>query len=197
MYSALVIKKITENDVNLIQRLAHVIWHQYFPQNEVITEAQVNYMLHKYYSTVALKSAMEQGELFFCITSRLAKRLQPALGFFSYKIDSLEKVMQIKKVFLIKEWQRKGVFSNKIVKYMENVARVSDLDAMELFVNRNNYGAIAAYEACDFQRRGDITIPIGNGFEMNDQIMKKNLNEPARKDNNSYFSKSDHIFPGK
>ncbi len=52
-------------DIELIAKLAKVIWHEYYPS--IISIKQINYMLKKMYSTDSITEQMQGGDVFYLI----------------------------------------------------------------------------------------------------------------------------------
>ena len=62
------VKKATINDIDAIQRLAAQIWPVAY--REILSEAQLNYMLNKFYSEEALKDQiLTKGHQFYILVN--------------------------------------------------------------------------------------------------------------------------------
>lgn len=127
---------------------------------------QVDYMLDKFYSIIALRTQLMEGHLFL-----IADEEGKDLAFISYSVHEGERtVVKIHKLYVLPEAHGKG-----LGKFLMNEVRDKALDvqakALQLNVNRHNK-AKDFYEKAGFKIIETVDIEIGNGFYMNDYIME-------------------------
>lgn len=80
----------------------------------------------------------------------------------------------ISKVYLLEAERGKG-YARPIMEFYAELCRAEGLPAMYLTVNRENEGAVRAYEAMGFETVEIVDTDIGHGFEMNDFIMAREI----------------------
>lgn len=81
--------------------------------------------------------------------------------------------MYLSKLYLDAPFHGQGL-SRQMLAFVEDAADVIGLPAVELNVNRNN-NAVLAYEHLGFKVVAEKITDIGNGFVMDDFIMRKQL----------------------
>lgn len=154
-------------DLAEVARLAHVIWHRHYPG--IIPLEQIAYMLALGYSRDALmRFIVEDGAGLV-----LAKTNEAAIGFAAwYRVDAA--TTKLDKLYVLPECHGMGV-GRALIEHVAACARGRDCQTLTLNVNRNNTGAIRAYERCGFAIRARGDFPIGDGFVMEDFIMARAL----------------------
>ena len=153
--------------IPLVQRLAHEIWHQYYPG--IISAAQIEYMLERGYSHDALSRFVAEPDAGLA----LAQVGGEAVGFAAwYRSDST--TMKLDKLYVLLRHQGAGV-GRALIGHVADRARQTGCERLTLNVNRGNTSAIGAYERCGFTIRDRGDFPIGNGFFMEDFIMVREL----------------------
>jgi len=60
----------------------------------------------------------------------------------------------------------------KSIEFIMQRAKILHYKIISLTVNKNNTNSIKAYEKMGFKNHGPITADIGNGFIMDDYLMK-------------------------
>ncbi len=149
------------NDVGLIESLAHSIWHEYYP--EIITVEQIDYMLGKMYNRESLTEQMTQkGDVFYLIQINH----QPQ-GFIS--ITHLgDKIYFLNKFYIQQSTAAKG----KGTRAFKQLVSIIQPESITLTVNRQNYKSINFYFKNGFTIERVADFDIGNGFVMNDFVMR-------------------------
>ena len=165
--SAITVFAGTGDDIALVQRLADEIWHRHY--RGIISDAQIDYMLARGYSREALARFVADGDAGLA----LAKRDNATLGFAAW-YRSGEAQTKLDKLYVLPEHHRAGA-GRALIDHVVAWARAAGCRSVTLNVNRNNAGAISAYERCGFaiRQRGDF--PIGGGFVMEDFIMVRDI----------------------
>lgn len=162
------IRKCTADDCGLINRLA---WKAFPPTYQsILAPEQIGYMMRWMYDEAALRRQMaEEGHVYFIIHAGT----EPA-GYVSVRPEG-GSVFHLEKIYVVPEFQGchygSALFRHAVayVKTAFPAAR-----AVELNVNRHN-------PALGFYRRMGMSIvhegdfDIGNGFYMNDYIMRLEL----------------------
>jgi ribosomal protein S18 acetylase RimI-like enzyme len=165
---AIEIRSARHDELAIVQRLAHVIWHAHYPG--IITVAQIDYMLARGYAIDALAEflgAPDRG-------LELALADGEPSGFAAwYRIgDSAE--AKLDKLYVLPSRQRIGLGGKLIARVIAG-ARAASAATLILNVNKNNAQAIRAYERYGFATREAVAVDIGNGFVMDDYVMAMDL----------------------
>lgn len=151
-------------DWQLIERMAREIWPTCY--GRILTQGQIDYMLERMYSEAALLNAHANGQNFF-----LLQRDRKAIGFWSIQLDYPQKgVVKLHKLYLKEEFQGLG-FGKWVIEKVLEQSRTARMNFLELNVNRMN-PAVYFYEKLGFISVSEVDIPIGNGFYMNDFVMR-------------------------
>ncbi len=170
------IRKASTEDIGAIRAVAEVAFrHTYSP---ILTTEQIDFMMDWMYSEESLRSQMWEKENIFYILFldaspvgyvSIERHKSPAADLEEYTVFNLQKI------YLLPAYQGYG-YGSLLLEYAEKLMRElgGSRVCYELNVNRNN-PAVAFYEhqGLCVNRQGDF--PIGNGFYMNDYIMRKYL----------------------
>jgi len=160
------IEKVSgEDQIDIIENLAGEIWNEYF--TAIIGKAQVDYMLEKFQSKKAIIEQLNNGFLYFLIHNSK----DPA-GYIG--VHPEEGQLFLSKLYIKLSERGKG-YGRKAIEFVEHLAIERKLGIISLTVNRNNSATISIYKKLGFEKRGAIVQDIGNGFVMDDYIMKKYL----------------------
>ena len=85
-----------------------------------------------------------------------------------------ENKMFLSKLYIKKEFRGRGaarlMLENCVLRAKEN-----ELDEIYLTVNKNNLSSVAAYEKMGFVNSESVISDIGNGYYMDDYIMRLRL----------------------
>lgn len=156
----LTLVKASTEDIPTIYNLAKTIWHDHYIP--IIGAEQVEYMLANMYSSASLTEQMNiKQQPFYLIY--LANN---PVGFISV---SGAKDMFIHKFYINTSTQRKGLGTEVFLKLIE---LYPDATTYSLTVNRQNYKAINFYFKLGFTIERVEDFDIGEGYWMNDFIMK-------------------------
>ncbi|MFM2224308.1 MAG: hypothetical protein RJA07_510 [Bacteroidota bacterium] len=153
-----------ESHIDTIQQLANKIWRKHYPS--IITIEQIDYMLNKMYSGKSLMQQMNQGHQFTILSIN-----NFATGFIAVS-QKEEHHYFINKLYVDTTQHRKGLgkmLLNKIEQEYTNA------ETFSLTVNRQNFNAINFYFKNGFVIESVADFDIGNGYVMNDFVMKKKL----------------------
>ena len=158
-------KKGTES-IPLIRSLSLRIWPEAY--GNILSDAQISYMLNLMYSDEALETQINQKQHQFILAFDDAD----PLGFASYGIKSLSEpgVYRLHKLYVIPGLHGKGV-GKKLLQFIADDILLKDAEKLELNVNRQNR-AIQFYEKMGFHIIREEKIDIGKGFIMDDYVME-------------------------
>lgn len=159
--------KATTDDLNIINDIARKTWP--IAYGEILSEAQLNYMLDSFYSKEALRANIANGHNFI-----LAKEDDMVLGFASFENNYQNRAKtKIHKIYMLPESQGKGI-GKLLIDSIEKFAVTSGSNSILLNVNRFNK-AIGFYKKMGFEIIQEIDIEIGLGYLMEDYVMEKKI----------------------
>lgn len=160
------IRTATIADIPVIHRLAHEIWWPTY--RDVLSEAQISFMLNNMYSEDALRRQMDEGMEF-----RLAERESIAVAFAAYSLtESNDMVYKLHKLYVLPSEQGKGT-GRQLIENISDTSREKGGKILELNVNRGN-PAYQFYKKLGFETYQTVDIPYF-GFVLNDYVMRKPL----------------------
>lgn len=160
------IRKTDIGDIPTIQNLAALTWpHAYA---DVLAAKQVSYMLNMMYSKEALTKQMQEGGHTFLLAIAHEKPIGFA-GFAPYENNT----WKLHKLYVLPFQQHSGV-GKKLLHEAEAFAIKQGAHSIILNVNRNNK-AKDFYSHLGYHIHDSGDFEIGQGFFMNDYIMKKVL----------------------
>jgi ribosomal protein S18 acetylase RimI-like enzyme len=161
------IRKATIDDCTLISTLASEVFP--YTYREILTEEQIEYMMEWMYSLPNIRKQMEVERHTYYIAYSDAGT---PCGYVSVRPEA-EGLYHLEKIYVLPKAQKEGYGKALFLKAEEHVREQEKGKpaAMELNVNRYN-PALGFYKKMGMRcvREGDF--PIGNGFYMNDYIMR-------------------------
>lgn len=161
------IRPATIADIPTIHALAHATWPVSY--KEILSRAQLVYMLDLMYSATSLADQFANGHLFL-----LALHEDKAIGFAGFEHGYRgERSTRLHKLYVLPDAQGRGVGS-ALLRSMQQAALATGDVKVELNVNRFNQ-ARTWYEHRGFAVVRDEVIDIGGGFVMDDHVMTKPL----------------------
>ncbi len=164
---ALTFRSAVSADIPLLQSLAEEIWRASY--TEMISAAQVDYMLGRMYAEEAIRGEIDAGGLW-----EIAELDGEPIGYLACKIEPEAAEMKIDKLYLRRALQGCGL-GQRMLAHIVDLAGERRISRLWLQVNKNNPRAIRAYERAGFCiERADV-FDIGGGFVMDDFIMAKAL----------------------
>ena len=167
MENEVIIRYADSEDINTIGFLAHEIWPKTYGQ--ILSEAQLQYMLHLIYAPSSLKKQMQVQKHQFL----LAELDEEPVGFASFSASTVQGVYKLHKIYVRTDIQGKGMGKALIDAVVEAIKPLK-ATSLHLNVNRHNK-AKTFYEKFGFQVIGEEDIDIGNGYFMNDYVMEKRI----------------------
>jgi len=166
MQSELQIRMAGEEDINIIGWLAQQIWPVTY--KDIITQAQLEYMLQLIYSPEALKQQIGKHHQFL-----IAELEEEPVAFASYSSISADGLFKLHKLYVLPGLHGKGIGVALLDFIAEEIIPLGGT-VVRLNVNRNNK-AKTFYEKNGFKIVGEEDIDIGNNYLMNDYVMEKQL----------------------
>ena len=156
------IRRAILSDAIIIQRLAESIWWKHYPS--IIGEEQVRFMLNKMYNLENIeKQISEKKQQYFILEND-----GQDLGFFSIEVRESSAAF-INKFYILQDQQRKGIGA---AAFQLLLKQFPEINCIRLQVNRQNYQAINFYFKQGFVIEEVADFDIGDGYFMNDFIMK-------------------------
>ncbi len=162
------IRTATTADIPVIRQIAHRTWPVTFAG--ILTPAQLDYMLEWMYSAPSLQRQMTELDHRFLLADLDG---QPA-GFCAYELNyKAAPLTKIHKIYLLPETQGRGV-GRALLDFVRELAVEARQKALVLNVNRENR-AVDFYRHYGFSIVGTEDIDIGEGYFMNDYVMRLDL----------------------
>lgn len=147
-------------DIDTINRLAVLIWNQYYI--DIISQNQINYMLDLMYSSEnLLEKIINKNEEFYLI-----EKQNNYIGFLSVQ-NKRENSWFLNKFYINQDFASKGIGS----KILNELKKMLSIEKLFLTVNRRNFKSINFYFKNGFKIDHVEDFDIGNGFVMNDFVM--------------------------
>ncbi|WP_217604690.1 GNAT family N-acetyltransferase [Chitinophaga sp. GbtcB8] len=163
----LLVKNATTADIPLIQELTEIIWRPTY--KDLLTPAQIEYMLDMMYSTTALTKQMTELQHQFLL---LYDDATP-IGFASYSTLDTPGIYKLHKIYVHGNYQGKGV-GKFFMDTVTDRVKTAGAQILELDVNRENKARFF-YEKQGFSILKNKDTDIGNGYLMTDYVMQKPL----------------------
>ena len=159
------IRYATTADIPLIRELTFRVWPQTYA--DILTPAQIDYMLVLMYSNESLEKQMRDGCRFILVYDD-----NEPVGFASFQHLSND-IYKLHKLYILKTQQGKGT-GRFAIEFIVNEIKQAGATALQLQVYKLNK-AKDFYHKTGFEVIDEISLDIGNGFFMNDYIMEKRL----------------------
>lgn len=156
--------KANISDLPIIINLTKKIWPVAY--GKIISLAQLDYMIDKFYTETALGELMQKGHVFYLAQDDDGK----CVGFVSYEINSEPNKTKIHKIYVLPKTQGTGL-GRQFFELVKIKAIEQDQKAVFLNVNKFNH-AIHFYTKLGFTKVKDEVIDIGNGYVMDDYVME-------------------------
>lgn len=158
------LKKAKEEDLSIIADLAKIIWNDHYIP--IIGKTQVDYMLARIYNLESLKEQLNlKNQQFYLIRDE-----EKSIGFLSVSSENTGDYF-LHKFYINQLEANKGIGTQVLSLIIEMLHPKT----LTLTVNRQNYKSINFYFKNGFKIERVEDFDIGNGFQMNDFVMKKVL----------------------
>ena len=155
-------------DIPIIQQLAQATWPATF--KEILTPAQIEYMLEMMYSTESLTEQFSSLQHVYLLWYDAGGEPR---AYVSYQLDYLPRVAKIHKLYVLPEGQKQGI-GKALIDAVAARAVAHRQTRLRLDVNYQNR-AIGFYERMGFVKIDEATTDIGEGFLMEDYIFEIGL----------------------
>jgi len=153
-----------EQDLKIIADLAKVIWNEHYIP--IIGQAQVDYMLNSIYNLDSLKQQLNEKQHQFYLIEVNAN----VVGFLSVSSDNQQDYF-LHKFYIDQKQSNSGLGTETLNVLIEQIKPKT----LTLTVNRQNYKSINFYFKNGFKIDYVADFDIGNGYQMNDFVMKRVL----------------------
>lgn len=155
------LQKATTADTEAISHLAVIVWNQHYPA--IISREQIDYMLKLMYSAQSLKEQIEiKKHQFYFIESKGVR-----IGFISV-CEERKGVWFLSKFYIDQNVASKGAGTTAFELLLQEIQP----QEISLTVNRQNYKSINFYFKLGFKIEKVADFDIGNGYVMNDFVMR-------------------------
>ena len=162
------IRKISsDTDITAVAELADEIWHEHFIP--IIGDQQVEYMLEKFQSPVAIAEQLRSGFEYY-----IAAINKKHVAYMGLVPDPPNGKMMISKIYVKRE-ARGGGIGKRLLQLVEMECNKRRIGTIWLTVNRFNHAPIEWYRRNGFSVVDEVKKDIGGGFYMDDFIMQKQL----------------------
>jgi diamine N-acetyltransferase len=153
-------------DITSIREMARRIWIPTY--TDIIGSEQIEYMLNLMYSEESLIHQLEvEGCTFYILSNDKID-----LGFASISSRNSE-LYRLNKLYVDTTFHGKGL-GKLLLERLEKHTKDNKGKILELNVNKNNR-AVKFYLSQGFEVFREEVIDIGNGFVMDDFVMRKNI----------------------
>jgi diamine N-acetyltransferase len=156
-------KLADRSDIFTIQQLARSIWFSHYPG--ILSDEQIEYMLSMMYSAETITQEIKMGYAWY-----LMMISNQPVGFIAFHKDSTNSV-KLEKLYLMPNFHGKG-YGQAALNFIKARAIDMKADFLYLRVNKFNKKAINAYTNAGFVIDSEDKGNIGNGYFMDDYIMK-------------------------
>ena len=156
--------KANSEHIPIIIELTKKIWPVAY--GEILSKAQLDYMIEKFYNETALRELIQKGHVFYLAQDDKDNYV----GFVSYEINSEPNKTKIHKIYVLPQTQGTGL-GKQFFELVKEKAIENNQKAIFLNVNKYN-NAINFYTKLGFVKVKDEVIDIGNGYVMDDYVME-------------------------
>ena len=156
--------KANSEHIPVIIDLTKKIWPVAY--GEILSKAQLDYMIDKFYNETALRKLMKKDHVFYLAQDDKDNYV----GFVSYEINSEPNKTKIHKIYVLPETQGTGL-GRQFFELVKEKAIENHQCAIFLNVNKYN-NAVHFYTKLGFTKVKDEVIDIGNGYVMDDYVME-------------------------
>lgn len=156
--------QIKANQLPIVIELTKKIWPVAY--GTILSKAQLDYMIQKFYNETALQELMQKGHVFYLALDEKDNYV----GFISYEINSVPNKTKIHKIYVLPETQGTGL-GRKFFELVKGKAKENKQNAIFLNVNKYN-NALHFYTRLGFTIIKDEVIDIGEGYVMDDYVME-------------------------
>ena len=175
----LTIRPATLSDRALIRSISERTWPSTY--GHIISQEQIDFMLDWMYSDTSLEKQMNTGCAFYIASIKKENEQWDAIGFCSVSPEEEEenintnivegaKAHKLNKLYVLPSAQGTGA-GKALLHQAINVAKLAGSSSIFLQVNKHN-NAYTFYLKQGFIKEAEFKFDIGNGFFMDDYIMR-------------------------
>ncbi|NBO58390.1 MAG: GNAT family N-acetyltransferase [Chitinophagia bacterium] len=168
MSKAIEIRPLKIDEIEIVRRLSDEIWKKVYPS--IISMEQIEYMLELIYNEEALKKQINvQGHQFILVIDN-----NTPIGYASYslKVGTDDSEYRLHKFYLQPEQHGKGL-GKQMMNHIIHEVQQAGGNSIELNVNKYN-PTLHFYKKLGFSVISEEILDIGNGYVMDDYIMRLN-----------------------
>lgn len=160
-------KLTTPDSLQAIRDVAAEVWPQTFA--EILSPEQISYMMEMMYAPAVMAKELAENMHF-----ELLRIDNEPSGYIVYSAYNSDQTAKLHKVYLKQAFHGQGIGQQMLLHAQEQCRKLGFREVV-LAVNKQNSKAIKAYERNGFTIYDSVCNPIGNGFFMDDYLMKKSL----------------------
>jgi GNAT superfamily N-acetyltransferase len=161
------IRALKQDELSIVHEIAHATWPDTF--KDILSQEQIQYMLNWMYDLKQLENQFNQGHQFY-----VAELEEMPVGFIGIEPNHPEKgLTKIHKIYILPNKQGLGI-GKKLIEFVKKIAIQSEMKGLLLNVNRFNK-AVDFYKSIGFNILFEENIDIGDGYLMEDFVMKLDL----------------------
>jgi ribosomal protein S18 acetylase RimI-like enzyme len=157
------VKNLT--DAETVEYLAKEIWEQHYVP--IIGKSQVEYMLEKFQSSSAVLSDIEEKGYEYVV---LEHHGYPA-GYYSVRFQANDRALFLSKFYIRRS--ARGLGLGRLM--LDHMTEAHDPASIWLTVNKQNTNTIEVYRHLGFEIEKTQVVDIGDGFSMDDYVMRKQI----------------------
>lgn len=155
-------------EINEFAKLTSEIWHEYWTC--ILSDKQIDYMVDKFQSEKAITNQINnENYTYFYIMYNNQKT-----GYIG--LSNKQDYLFLSKLYIKKEYRNNGL-GTKAFDFIKQFAENNGYNKIQLTVNKYNKNTIKAYNKWGFKTIDSVVTDIGNGFVMDDYIMKYLIKE--------------------
>ena len=168
-------------DRDFIRSVSERTWPSTY--GHIISQEQIDFMLDWMYSDESLEKQMDSGCVFYIASIKKENEQWEAVGFCSVSPEEEEnnstekvegsKAHKLNKLYVLPAAQGTGTGKALLVKAIE-FAKAAGSSSIFLQVNKHN-DAYSFYLKQGFIKEAEFKFDIGNGFYMDDYVMRLNF----------------------
>ena len=169
----MMLRTATLKDHALIRSISERTWPSTY--GHIISQEQIDFMLDWMYSDESLEKQMDSGCVFYIASIKKENEQWDDVGFCSVGPEETEssKSHKLNKLYVLPAAQGTGTGKALLVKAIE-FAKAAGSSSIFLQVNKHN-NAYSFYLKQGFIKEAEFKFEIGNGFYMDDYVMRLNF----------------------
>jgi diguanylate cyclase (GGDEF)-like protein len=159
---------ITPQQASVAAELAGRIWREHY--TAIIGARQVEYMLNQFQTPERIWQDISQNDYRYDLVETAGQ----LAGYMAVKPDAQENELFLSKLYIDRKFRKQGL-ARQMVDTLIRRCRETGWQSIWLTVNKNNHASIAVYEKMGFIRTSSVVNEIGEGYVMDDYVMRLSL----------------------